>query len=183
MWASACNCEPFALPNQLRSESTGTAARSPTVCTPRDPRRSSVAGPTPQMRRTGSGHRKSSSPPSGTARSPSGFAAALATLARNFVEATPMLSGRPTSSRIRSRNRAAMWLGPPWVRSRPLTSRNASSMDRPSTSGVVSRNTAKTSALAWEYAFIRGGTTTASGHNRRASVLFMAVRTPLARAS
>jgi hypothetical protein len=37
-------------------------------------------------------------------------------------------------------------------------------MEIPSTSGVVSRKIANTSLLACEYASIRGGTTTASGH-------------------
>ncbi len=81
----------------------GTAANWPTVCTPREARRSSVTFPTPQMLRTGRGCRKSSSPPMGIASRPSGFAAALATLARNLVEATPTLSGRPTSSLTRRR--------------------------------------------------------------------------------
>ncbi len=53
----------------------------------------------------------------------------------------------------------------------------------PSTSGVVSRNTANTAVLAAEYAAIRGGTTTASGHSARAWRPFIAVRTPRALAS
>ena len=52
------------------------------------------------------------------------------------------------------------------MRRSPATSRNASSIEIPSTSGVVSRNTSKTARLAAVYASIRGGTTTASGHSR-----------------
>ena len=59
--------------------------------------------PDPQTRSTGSGCRKASSRPGGTTRRPSGLATALATLARNFVRATPTVTGRPISSRARRR--------------------------------------------------------------------------------
>jgi hypothetical protein len=65
----------------------------------------------------------------------------------------------------------------------PRTSRNASSIDSPSTSGVVSSNTRNTALLASEYADIRGGTTTACGHSRRAYASPIAVRMPNALAS
>ena len=55
----------------------------------------------------------------------------------------------------------------PTMRRRPPTSRNASSMDRPSTSGVVFAKTSNTALLASEYADIRGSTVTAQGHSRR----------------
>ena len=51
------------------------------------------------------------------------------------------------------------------------------------TSGEVSRKIANTSRLAAEYASMRGGTTTASGHSSRACRPFIAVRTPRAFAS
>ncbi len=76
-----------------------------------------------------------------------------------------------------------MAAGVPDSRARPLTSRKASSIDSPSTSGVVSRKISKTAALASEYAAIRGLTTTASGHSALARRPFMAVRTPNRRAS
>ena len=47
----------------------------------------------------------------------------------------------PTRSRTASRSRVAISSGEPESRRRPGTSRNASSIDRPSTSGVVSSNT------------------------------------------
>lgn len=76
------------------------------------------------------------------------MATALATLARNFVRATPTVMVRPTSSRTRLRKRRAMASGLPLTRRSPPTSRKASSIDRPSTSGEVSSNTANTALLA-----------------------------------
>jgi hypothetical protein len=65
----------------------------------------------------------------------------------------------------------------------PRASRNASSIDSPSTSGDVFSNTSNTALLAAEYADMRGGTTAASGHRRRACEQPIAVRTPHAFAS
>ena len=62
----------------------------------------------------------------------------------------PTVMGSPTSDRMRSRSRAAMATGVPDTRANPPTSRKASSTEIGSTRGVVSRNTANTSALAWE---------------------------------
>ena len=56
-------------------------------------------------------------------------------------------------------------------------------MDNPSTTGEVSRKTANTALLASEYAAIRGATTTACGHSRRACLPPMAERMPNAFAS
>ena len=111
------------------------------------------------------------------------MATRLATFARNFVRATPTEMGSPASDRTRSRSRAAICVGVPAIRRSPPTSRNASSIDRPSTSGVVSWKIANTARLAAEYASIRGGTTTASGHSSRACLPPIAVRTPRAFAS
>ena len=61
----------------------------------------------PRAARPGSGWRKASSPPVGTTSRPSGLATALATLARNFVRATPTVMGRPTRSRTSRRSRTA----------------------------------------------------------------------------
>ena len=65
----------------------------------------------------------------------------------------------------------------------PRTSRNASSIDSPSTTGVAFSKTRKSALLASEYADMRGDTTTASGHRRRACLPPIAVRTPYAFAS
>ena len=73
---------------------------------------------------------------------------ALATLARYFVRAIPTEIGSPTSSRTRRRSATAMSTGSPTSRRSPPTSRNASSMEMPSTSGVVLRKISKTARLA-----------------------------------
>ena len=62
---------------------------------------------------------------------------------------TPTVIRRPTFSSTSRRSRIAISVGVPDTRPSPPTSRNASSMDTPSTCGVVSRNTSKTSLLAW----------------------------------
>ena len=69
------------------------------------------------------------------------------------------------------------------TRCSPPTSRNASSIEMPSTSGVVSRKTSNTALLAASYASNRAGTSIAWGHNRRACRPPIAVRTPYALAS
>ncbi len=76
------------------------------------------------------------------------MATAPATLARCLVVATPTVIGRPTRSRTSRRNRTAMSVGVPAIRSIPRTSRNASSIDSPSTNGAVRSNTSKTALLA-----------------------------------
>ena len=78
------------------------------------------------------------------------MATPLATLARNFVLATPTVIGRPTRSSTSRRSRTAISVGVPEIRRSPRTSRNASSIDSPSTSGVVSSNTSNTALLASE---------------------------------
>jgi hypothetical protein len=137
-----------------------------------------VTGPTPHNRSTGSAWRNVSSPSTGTTSRPSGFATPLATFARNLVLATPTVTGIPTRSRTSCRRRPAICDGMPAIRRRPPTSRNASSIESPSTSGVVSRKTSNIAVLAAEYASIRGRTTIASGQRRRACRSPIGVRTP-----
>ena len=62
--------------------------------------------------------------------------------------ATPTVTGSPTRSRTSRRSRPAISIGEPEIRSSPRTSRNASSIERPSTSGVVASNTSNTALLA-----------------------------------
>ena len=133
--ASAFRCRPAARPSIATSVDSDSAASSPTVRTFHACSRRAVAGPTPQTHSTGSGWRNSSSRSGGTASSPSGFATPLATLARNFVRATPTVTGSPTRSRTAARSRTAISTGVPAIRSIPRTSRNASSIDSPSTTG------------------------------------------------
>ena len=95
----------------------------------------------------------------------------------------PTVIGSPTSSSTRRLSRTAISRGAPAIRRMPRTSRNASSIDSPSTSGVVSRKMSNTALLASEYAVNRHGTTTASGHSASARRPPIAVFTPRAFAS
>ena len=183
LWASAWRWRPAARPRIPTSAGSPSAATFATVVIPRACSLLAVAGPTPHSRSTGSGCRNASSPAGGTTSSPSGFASPLATFARNFVRATPTVIGRPTCASTRRLSRTAMSAGAPAIRSIPRTSRNASSIDSPSTCGDVSSKIANTALLASEYALIRGGTTIARGHSRRAVRPPIAVRTPCAFAS
>ena len=74
------------------------------------------------------------------------MATPLATLARNLVEATPTVMGRPTWSRTSRRSRRAMSTVP--AVAQPLDVEEGLSIDSASTSGVVCSNTSNTAALA-----------------------------------
>ena len=150
LWARACSWRPTARPSIDTRSASVRSATSRTVVMPSRWSLADVAGPTPHSRSTGSGCRKASSASGGTTSSPSGFATALATLARNFVRATPTVIGRPTRSSTSRFSRTAIWAGVPVMCSRPRTSRKASSMDRPSTTGAMSSNTRYTALLASE---------------------------------
>ena len=78
-----------------------SAATSATVVIPRPCSLRGGDRPDAPQRSTGSGCRNSSSPSGGTSSRPSGFATSLATLARNFVRATPTVIGSPTCSQHR----------------------------------------------------------------------------------
>ena len=119
----------------------------------------------------------------GTTSMPSGLQRADATLATNFVGATPTLQVSPSSRETRSRICSAITAGRPWARTAPDTSRNASSSESGSTSGVTSRRIAITALDAAVYAARSGRTTTAPGHSRNARVIGIALRTPYLRAS
>ena len=127
-------------PNRASSRSTGACARSPTVRNPASASAFSELGPIPQSARVGSGARNAASVPGGTTTSPSGFFASDAILATVLFVPTPIETVRPVSlftsllqvaRQARSRRRIRSW--------RPVTSRNASSSDSGSTSGVTER--------------------------------------------
>ena len=82
----------------------------------------------------------------GTTTTPSGFARRLATLATDTDAATPTEQVMPCSSWIVARRCSAISAGVPRRRVDPLTSRNASSSDIASTTGVTSRNVSITDA-------------------------------------
>ena len=146
--ARACRCRPAALPSSETSAASPSAATWPTVASPARWSLSAVAGPTPQSRSTSSGCRNASSAPAGITSSPSGLATPPATLARCLVVATPTVIGRPTRSRTSRRRRTAICVGVPAIRSIPRTSRKASSIESPSTSGAVRSKTSNTARLA-----------------------------------
>ena len=148
LWARAWRCRPEPRPSIVTSASSPSSATSPTVAIPRAWSLPAVTTPTPHSRSTASGWRNASSASGGTTSSPSGFATPLATFARNLVRATPTVIGRPTRSRTSRRRRSAMATGVPAIRSIPRTSRNASSIESPSTTGVVSSNTRYIARLA-----------------------------------
>ena len=77
------------VPRRRSSRAGSRAASSPMVWTPRRASASSIFGPTPQSRRTGSGASSAASPPGGTTTSPSGLRRSDATLATSLEGATP----------------------------------------------------------------------------------------------
>jgi len=108
---------------------------------------------------------------------------AEASLATNLVGATPTEQVSASSSLTRARMPAAIAAGRPCSRAVPATSRNASSSERGSTSGVTSRRIAITAADAVAYASRSGGNTTSRGHRRSACPIDIALRIPYRRAS
>ena len=82
------------------------AARSPTVRRPSPASCSAVRSPTPHSAPTGSGCRNRATPSAGTTSSPSGLQRDEASLATNFVGATPTEQVMPCSSAIRARIRS-----------------------------------------------------------------------------
>ncbi len=156
-------------PSHARSEASGTRASSPTVRTPRRLSFSAVASPIPHTASTGNGCRKSSSSSGSTTSRPSGLHARLATLARNFVRATPTETTSPVSASTSARRRVAISTGGPRIRRTPATSRKASSIEIGSTLGVKRPMTAKTSSLRREYSRKSPSITTACGHRRSAA--------------
>ena len=144
--ASACRWVAVPSPSARTRAGSGRAAMSPTVFSPSPARCSAVRSPTPHSAPTGSGCRKASTPSAGTTSRPSGLQRDDASLARNFVGATPTEQVIPCSSAMRARIHSPIQPGRPRRRRAPDTSRNASSSDSGSTSGVTDRNTAMTPA-------------------------------------
>ncbi len=135
-------------PKRCSSSDGGSVRTSPKVRTPSSCSRASVAGPTPHMRPTGSGSSSVSTRAGGTMTSPSGFSRSEASLARNLFGATPTDAVSAVRSRISCLRRAAMTPPASTSDAAPLTSRKASSMLRPCTSGVQDPRMANTCADA-----------------------------------
>ena len=117
-----------------------------------------------------------------TTTTPSGLALRLASLATDTDAATPTEQVIRCSSWMVERSRSAITRGGPSSRTAPLTSRNASSCDITSTSGVTRRKVSITAAETRANSSWSPGSATASGHSRRARVEGIAERTPRARA-
>ncbi len=75
---------------------------------------------------------------------PSGFSSSLASFARNLFGAMPTEATSPTSARIRALMARPITAAGPNSRWQPVTSRNASSIESGSISGVKAAKTAKT---------------------------------------
>ena len=133
MCARACRWRPTRGRAAPRVADGSSAATSPTVWIPRACNFSAVTGPTPQ-RRSPAADAGSRARRRATTSRPSGLATPLATLARNFVRATPTVMGSPTRSATVCRRPTAI-VGCAGDPPNPRTSRNASSIERPSTSG------------------------------------------------
>lgn len=114
---------------------------------------------------------------------PSGLASPEASLATNFVGATPTEQVMPCSSAIVSRMRDPIRAGLPSRRIAPETSRNASSSESGSTVGVIEAKVAMTASEIREYRSWSGEMTLAWGQRRRARDIGMADVTPNRRAS
>ena len=140
--ARAWRCRPAARPSIASSAASGTCASSPTVEMPRLRSRAAVAAPTPQIRSTGNGCRKPRSSSVGTTQEPIG----LGDDARHLgEELRPCDADRQRKADLFADRRGG---GEPRSRSDcrrsapcPRTSRNASSIESPSTSGDVSSKT------------------------------------------
>ena len=110
----------------------------------------------------------------GTTNTPSGLARRLASLATDTDAATPTEQVMPCSSWIVARSCSAISTGEPSRRVEPRTSRNASSSESTSTSGVIRRKFSITDAETVAKVSKSGETTTASraqpagpGHRHR----------------
>ncbi len=114
----------------------------------------------------------------GMTSSPSGLQCTEASLARNLFTAMPTEQVMPCCSATLARISAPMAAGGPSRRKAPDTSRNASSSDSGSTSGVIVRKMPMTSFDTAPYTPCRGGMMTACGHRFRARAMGMAERTP-----
>ena len=138
-------------PSRCTSAADGVPASSPIVLMPRSASRCRVTGPTPHMRPTGSGSRNSRSRSGLDHDQPVG----LGDLGRDLGQVLGAARRRPRSGARPRRGpgggpRVAMAAGGPNRCVAPVTSRNASSIEMRSTSGVTSpRIVITASASRW----------------------------------
>ncbi len=117
------------------------------VVRPRAAKRGALLGPIPGRRETGRGARKAAPPSGGTSSWPSGFAESEAIFATSLQAAMPADAGRPSSSAIRRRSRAAISAAEPSSLREAVTSRNASSSESGSQRGVALSRMSNTRSL------------------------------------
>ncbi len=105
-----------------------------------------------------------------------------AILARNLLQDSPTETVMPMSRSTSRANRASTFAGiMPWTRWVPARSRNASSIDSGSTSGVSACMAWRTSRPTRTYLAMSGRITAADGHSASALNIGIAERTPKVR--
>ena len=144
---------------------------------------SSILGPTPQSRRTGSGARKAASCPGGTTTRPSGLRMSEAILATSLEVAMPTEAVSASSPWMVCLMARAMASPVPSARRLPVTSMKASSMEMGSTRSLKRPRISRTSRETVAYFAMSGGTYAPCGQRRQASEMGMAEATPKPRAS
>ena len=103
-------------------------------------------------------------------------------MARNLLQDRPTETVTPMLVSTSRAKRASTFAGiMPWTRSVPLRSRNASSIESGSTSGVSACIAWRTSRPTRTYFAMSGRITIADGHNASALNIGMAERTPKVR--
>ena len=108
-----------------------------------------VIGPTPQSRSTGRGCRNSSSPIGFDDEQAVGLGDPAGHLGEELGAGHPDRDRQPDPfEHVGAQSLVAISQGVPAIRRKPLTSRKASSIESPSTTGVTSSNTSNTALLA-----------------------------------
>ena len=129
---------------------------------PRCSSRSWVAGPTPKMNPTGLSASIARASSWSSAAKPRGLSRSEAILARNLLQDRPTETVMPMSRSTSRAKRASTFAGiMPWTRWVPDRSRNASSIDSGSTSGVSACMAWRTSRPTRTYFAMSGGITVA----------------------
>jgi len=106
-----------------------------------------------------------------------------AILARNLLQDSPTETVMPMPRSTSRANRASTFAGiMPWTRWVPARSRNASSIESGSTSGVSACMAWRTSRPTLTYFAMSGRITVADGHSASALNIGIAERTPNVRA-
>ena len=159
------------------------AAACPTVSIPSRRSRAAKAGPTPGIRRTGSGARNARVSARPMTENPRGLSRSEASLASSLLWLSPIDTVTPSSRSTRRANPASSSAAlAPADSAAAARSRYASSIDTGCTRSQSSSIAARTSAPAARYFAMSGASTTASGQAASALNIGMAEPTPDSRA-